>query len=155
MIDFKKYVTKYRKYILPALFLLAALIVLFASKGENAEEPTREIASSLLSEELEEKLEDLCRSVDGVRYAKVLLTLDTSTEYVLAKDVEKNGNYVKVETVKGDGEGIELYVVSPKVRGVAVVCTGGDRATVKKTVIDLVGAALGIDSSRISVAGSQ
>ncbi|MBR6917518.1 MAG: hypothetical protein IKN38_04975 [Clostridia bacterium] len=88
-----------------------------------------------------------------MRNAKVLLTLDTSEEYVLAKDLERNGDYIKSVTVGSESGGIELYVVSPRVRGVAVVCSGGDKPAVRKKIVSLICASLGIASSKVSVAG--
>lgn len=152
--EIKNVILKYKKFILPASLAAAALILLLFSQKTEDEPQKTELTSALLSEELEEKIESLCKSVDGVRYAKALVTLDTSEEYVLAKDSEKNGDAVKIETVGAENGGIELYVISPRVRGVAVVCTGGDRAGMKKTVIELLSAALGIDSTKIGVAGS-
>jgi len=145
---------KDKKYLLPAALALAAVILLLLSKGADTKDAKGKVSSALLSAELEERIEELCKSVDGVRYAKAFITLDTSEEYVFAQDFERNGDYIKVETVLSDGSGTELYVVSPKVRGAAIVCTGGDRPAVKKKIVDLISAALGIDSSKISVAGS-
>ena len=138
--------------VIPALLVFAALVLLISYKG-GGEEKT-EICAVMLSHELEEKVESLCLSVSGVREAEVLLTLDTSEEYVMAKDVEKNGEYLKSVTVDPDGGGVELYVITPRVRGVAVVCTGGDKPSVKKKIVSLISSALGIDSSKISVAGT-
>ena len=73
---------------------------------------------------------------------------------MFAKDSEKNGEYFKITTSATDRGGIELYVISPRVRGAAVVCTGGDNPKVKKTVTELVSSALGIDTTKIAVAGS-
>ncbi len=143
---------KIKKYALPAALAVIALILLIIPKEDKKAEC--ELTSVLLSDELEEKIESLCKSIDGVGYAKALVTLDTSEEYVFAKDSERNGDYVKITTVAPDGGGIGLYVISPRVRGVGIVCTHGDRPVMKKTVVELVSAALGIDSSRISVAGS-
>ena len=140
-----------KKYALPVALAAIALILLIIPKGKKTE---RELMSVLLSEELEEKIESLCKSVDGVGYAKALVTLDTSEEYVYAKDSERNGDYLKITTVTPDEGGIGLYVISPRVRGVGIVCTDGDRPVMKKTVVELISAALGIDSSKISVAGS-
>jgi len=140
------------KKLLVPLLLAAAALLLLSSRGDG-EERAR-LCTALLSDELEEKVESLCLSVSGVKRAEVLLTLDTSEEYVMAKDVERNGEYQKSVTVSPDGGGIELCVISPRVRGVAVVCTGGDRAAVKAKIVSLVSSALGIDSSKISVAGT-
>ena len=151
--EIKKILERVRiKKLLVPLLLAAAALLLLSARGEKDE--GRRLCVALLSDELEEKVESLCLSVSGVRRAEVLLTLDTSEEYVVAKDVERNGDYQKSVVVSPDGGGIELCVVSPKVRGVAVVCTGGDRAAVKAKIISLVSSALGIDSSKISVAGT-
>ena len=144
---------KNKKAVLPLILVAAALAALALYRGGDTEEK-REYCVELLSDELEDKIEKLCLSVSGVRRAEVLLTLDTSEEYVMAKDVEQNGEYRKSVTVDAEGGGIELCVVSPKVRGVAVVCTGGDKPAVKQKIISLVSSALGLDSSKISVAGT-
>ena len=152
--DFKKWfdIKKLKKYALPVSLAAIALLLFIFPKGEKNNE--REMTSALLSDELEEKIENLCRSIDGVGYAKALVTLDTSEEYVFAKDSERSGEFVKITTVSPDDGGIGLYVISPRVRGVGIVCTDGDRPVMKKTVVELISAALGIDSSKIAVAGS-
>lgn len=114
-------------------------------------------ALCVLSDELENKIKQLCESVDGVKNVHVLLTLDTSEEYVFAQDSEQSDTYTKRQYVtvnSGDGT-VELYVICPKVRGVAIVCTGGGKATVKQTLTELVSSALGIASSRVSVAEGE
>ncbi len=140
-----------KKFILPALLVAASLLVLSSLKSTA---PETELTVAVTSDELEEKVAALCRSVKGVREARVLLTLDTSEEYVIAKDVERNGDYMKSTAVSPDSGGRTLCVISPKVRGVAVVCTGGDKPSVKAKIISLVSSSLGIDSSKISVAGT-
>ena len=144
--------TKYGKYLIPAVIAALALILVIPLNGEK--EAVEKTTYVMLSDELEEKIESLCKGGDGIRYAKALVTLDTSEEYVFAKDTEKNGEYYKITTSATDRGGIELYVISPRVRGAAVVCTGGDNPKVKKTVTELVSSALGIDTTKIAVAGS-
>ncbi len=141
-----------KKYAIPLSLALLAVFLLLIPKGDKEERGA--LTSVLLSDELEEKIENLCRSIDGVGYAKALVTLDTSEEYVYAEDSERKGDYLKITTVSPDDGGIGLYVISPRVRGVGIVCTDGDRPVMKKTVVELISAALGIDSSKISVAGS-
>jgi stage III sporulation protein AG len=66
--------------------------------------------------------------------------------------MQKASEYVIVNG--GDGEEpvliSELY---PRVRGVAVVCTGGKNAEVKNRVTELIAAALGISVNKIAVSG--
>ena len=147
-----------RKYAVPLVLALAAVLVLLFSSCENASpnesSEKSEIIAEILDETLEEKIKNICERVDGVGNVYVMLTLDTSEEYVYASDTEKNDSFIKSEFVTSDGDGVELYVVFPKVRGVAVVCNGGDSAVIRKTLTDLISCALGIPASNISVAGS-
>lgn len=141
--------------------MLAGIACIFLSKGKDAEKSEsgggENVAMCVLSEELEGKIKNMCESVSGVKNVSVMLTLDTSEEYVYAKDSEQSDTYSKSQYVtvnSGDGT-VELYVICPKVRGVAVVCSGGEKATVKQTLTELISSALGIPSSRVSVAGGK
>lgn len=87
---------------------------------------------------LEDRVRALCLSIDGVREAEVFLTLNEETPS---------------QTVPAGSFGGSASPAVPTVRGVAVVCTGGDRPRVRQTVTMLLSAALGIPTSRISVAG--
>ena len=84
---------------------------------------------------LEERARDLCLSIDGVKEAEVFLTLNEE------------------EAVPAGMFGESTPSRAPTVRGIAVVCTGGERPGVRQTVTMLLSAALGIPTSRISVAG--
>lgn len=144
------------------LLILGLIFVSVSNKNTSGNNEQNCAASdsasfAVLSGELEEKIQKLCESIDGIDKAHVMLTLDTSEEYVYAADSEKNGDSYKSEMVLidgGDGT-VKLYAVCPKVRGVAVVCTGGDKASIKKTVTECLSSALGIPSTKISVAGAK
>lgn len=101
-------------------------------------------------------------SISGVEEAEVLLTLDCSTEYVYAQNEQRNKTD-SAENISADylilnqgdrSDAVLLMEIYPKIRGIAIVCTGGNEVVVQKTIIDLLSAALGISSNRIKVAGS-
>lgn len=107
------------------------------------------------TETLEKRIEELCRASVGIEDVSVLLTLDSGSEYVYAAnttDGEETGTreYLIVTGEKG-GEPVRVTEICPKVRGVAIVCTNGDRAEVKEKITTLLSAALGIPSNRIKV----
>ncbi len=158
-----KKILRDKRLILALLLLIAGLILVSVTKKNSGGDPEQNNTASdsasfaVLSGELEERIRKLCESIDGIDKAHVMLTLDTSEEYVYAADSEKNGDSYKSEMVlidSGDGT-VKLYAVCPRVRGVAVVCTGGDKASVKKTVTECLSSALGIPSTKISVAGAK
>ena len=147
---------KNKKYVVPLILVLAALLIFSVSSGISEKEDTgqTEITMELLSDKLEEKIRRMCEKADGVGNVYVMLTLDTSEEYVYASDTESSDTFTRSEFVTSDEGGVELYVVCPKVRGVAVVCDGGNSAVIKKTLTELISCALGIPSSSISIAGT-
>lgn len=144
------------KYTVPAVLIVIALTVALFSRGHTEKTDTKEgnAAYGVLSDQLEKRVCQLCEKVDGVGNVYVMLTLDTSQEYVYAENTENNGGGVKSQFVTVNGEGIELYVICPRVRGVAVVCDGGDRGVIRNTLSDLISKALGIPVSSISIAGT-
>ncbi len=114
---------------------------------------------SFYTENLEKRIKELCRSCDGAGDVHVLLTLDSGSEYVYASDVEqkKEGEsgsvtreYLIVSTSSGD-EPVKVTEIYPRIRGVAVVCSGGDRPEVREKITSLLSAALGIPTNRIRV----
>lgn len=80
-----------------------------------------------------EKVRLICEDVKGISNVKVLLDLEGGYEYVYT------------------GAGKLQCVLSPRVRGIAVVCKGGGLPQNQKIIIDLLSAAFDISSARISV----
>lgn len=142
------------------LIVFGGIIPSGESKKNTREEGYYEV--SFYTETLEKKIESLCMSISGITEAEVLLTLDCSTEYVYAQNKQKSGSegsesYTTDYLILNQGEkdnAVLLMEVYPKIRGIAVVCTGGNDAVVQQTVIDLLSAALGVSTNRIKVAGS-
>ena len=112
------------------LLLLAMGALLFAVGGLLG---GRTEAKSDYAGYLEDRARSLCLSIDGVREAEVFLTLNEEAQ----------------TGVLGDASAGAI----PTVRGIAVVCTGGESPRIRETVTLLLSAALGIPSNRVSVAG--
>ncbi|MBR3423181.1 MAG: hypothetical protein IKG80_01675, partial [Clostridia bacterium] len=93
---------------------------------------------SFYTETLEKRIEELCGSSVGIKDVAVLLTLDSGSEYVYAANTSEDGDggtreYLIV-TGESGGEPVRVTEIFPKVRGVAVVCTNGDRAEIKEKI---------------------
>ncbi len=145
-----------KKFALPAVLLCVAILfaavpngISFNNKGNEGDEDLK-----LLSEQLEKRIKEMCERVKGVDNVYVMLTLDTSEEYVYAENTENTNSLVKSQLVLSEEGGVERYVVYPKVRGVAVVCDGGDKGTVQKILSELIASALAIPISSITIAGT-
>lgn len=125
-----------------AFIVGAALIIMIAFGGVFTGGSRKDTAAQIntadqLSEyenRLEQRLTDILSRIEGVGNVSVMVTLDTSgqTEY-------------------GRNADMLLSVTAPEVRGVIVVCDGGDSIAVKAKVYDAVSGVFGINSLHISV----
>lgn len=124
-------------------------------------------------EKLEKRIHTIVTNVAGVGKARVMITLENTPQYVyesekketndLSKDYEngqtqkeqERSNYEKNVILVDGADGREALLkttVEPKVKGVVVVCQGGENIAVEKQVVDVVTTALNISSNRVCVA---
>ena len=94
---------------------------------------------------LEKRLEEKINKIDGVSSCDVILLIETSYIY----DSSDSGNYSDL-FVKGT-ESDKVSENAPKIRGVAVICSGGGEARIKKDITDMLSALLGIPTNKIWV----
>lgn len=131
-------------------------------KYENIEE-NNDMTTAEYCIYLEDKVSEIINSIDGAGETKVMITISETTEYIYAtndKDTRKSNNenndttfendYVIMEKDNND-TGLLIKKIEPKVRGVAVVCEGGNNATVQNQIYSAVSAVLNISTSRISI----
>ena len=82
----------------------------------------------------EERLLEIVSQISGVGEVKIFLTMDNSGENVYLKNTD-------TKTVS----------IEPKVRGVVIVCDGGDDPMVVSRVLDAVTKALNISSDKVCI----
>lgn len=145
----------------------------FIPEGEKAKENEEEIQVSEYNienhyeyaEMLEKKLTDLISSIEGAGATKVMLTLESSSEAVYAQNdktdmesndensekISKENDYVLIKTDSSKEEALLLKIIQPEVKGVAVVCEGGDSIYVQQKIIETISAVFDINASKIKV----
>lgn len=140
------------KILIPCAAALGLILIVFGGAAGGGSKTKKEEYTDVgyYTSYLEDRIEELCESVEGINGATVLLTLDSSTEYVYGTDA--NADFLIVKDSDGE-HAIKLCEIYPRIRGVAVVCTGGDSAAVREKVVKLLSASLGIPSNKIEVAG--
>lgn len=121
---------------------------------------------------LEDKLEKILSSVDGVGKTKVFLTFKNSSEKVLATDSSKsskntdesdssggvrntdelseNSSHIYYDTADGKNPYIIMENM-PEVEGVIVVCEGGDNKILVSDITNAVESILGVPVHKIKV----
>lgn len=144
-----------------ALIVLSELLP--AKVDTKQEQETVTTNTQTVEVDTEKRLSDIISQIDGAGKVKVMVTLDTSQEYEYAKnstdDIKKDGEntdskyereYVLVDTSNGE-ECVLVKSTEPKIRGVIVVCDGGDIQSVKNNITNAVASALGVSTNNITV----
>ncbi len=146
------------------LGIAGIILVLLSGSGENKESNISkyEDGVTVMSEdELSERLEKLLGSIEGAGKVKVMLTFRSYSEAVYAENKEETigvdgetdraDEYIIIDGADGE-TGLKLKIISPEVKGVAIICQGGDNPVIKEQIISVVSALFDISSNKISVA---
>lgn len=172
---------KYRRIVLLLGALGIVLIFLSGFFQNRAEESKAASVSAQAGvtdadqyvKRLEENLADIVNGISGGTDAKVMITLEKGTQYVYATEQKKSQqktqdqntgatsrsqennsletNYIIVKDADGSQKALAITEVQPVVKGVIVVCKGGDTPSVQQNIIDAVTTALNISSARVCV----
>ncbi len=120
---------------------------------------------------IEHRLVSIIGSIQGAGKCKVMVTLENGVEYVYATEEknnsdrqEENGTDENRVTQRNDSEssaividsgakreGLLVTELQPTVRGVVVVCEGGDHEEIREQIAQAVTVALNISSKRVFV----
>lgn len=122
---------------------------------------------------LETKLEKILSDISGVGRAEVMVTFQSGAQNVYEQDqkqttdrttqsqlnggtqlTENNDNEQKPVILNGDSGGQQALVktrLAPQVKGVVVVCDGGNNPDVQEAVVNAISAALDLPSDHICV----
>ena len=160
------------KYALFALGLAGILLIFFSelpgtarsqTQGQ-AEAGTMQSVGAEYAQEMEEKLTRILQQVQGAGQVHVMVTLEATGQSVYAQDEELSSSsgqdgqrqsstrteHVIIDSGAGKAPILE-QAYEPEVRGVAVVCEGGDDILVVGRITELVSVVLGIPTNRICV----
>jgi len=147
-----------------------------ASAKEKAPQDTTtaQYTTEEYAAQLEEKLQRLISSIQGVGTTQVMVTMEHGVEYVYAQQEksstdkklepgsEESGerldykynveySYVFVDNGYGDKQPLLRTELQPKVQGVVVVCEGADDIRVEQSITNVVTTALHIPTTRVCV----
>lgn len=118
-----------------AFLLFGALILLFWQKSPTDREPKDDrLPDNDVKLAMEAELTGLLSHMDGVSDVRVSVSLENGNEY----------------TYEG---GKTTVVTAGRVRGVAVVCQGGEDAVVRERIVSLVCALFDLPVRAVSVTG--
>ena len=165
------------------LFLTGLLLVIISipSKGKEAEKESEFQKESEYEQGeereyikyLESHLEETLSQMEGAGDVVVMVTLASSAEAVVEKDLQVQDEHITENDSQGgsritsqasheettiysenEGNGQEPYVskeILPKVEGVVVLAEGGDQAVIVKNITEVVQALFGIETHKIRI----
>lgn len=159
------------------LGIVGILLIFLSSLGGNENKKESFETDAVFSaeeykENLEKEVENLVKKISGSKKAQVVITLEGGIRYSYAESTEdtssnkseENGGFSSSElkrsfiTVKTSSGGESALLISeymPEVRGVAIVCAGGDDEEIREKIQNAVMAALNITSKRVYVTGGK
>ena len=157
------------KYVL--LLIAAGLVLMLLSKGDSGDEKNTAVSelteTGFSVEELEERIANALSKIEGAGKVRVVLTVRSSTEQVIAADTESseklNGDEIEsensVQTViidAGDGESpVTLKYIYPEFQGALIIAQGADSTSVRLALTEAVASLTGIGTDRITVTKMQ
>ena len=152
------------------------VMVVCLTLTKHTKKENTEAAATFSTEEYKENLErqvaDLVKKISGSKKAQVVITLEGGIRYSYAEsteDTSSNKNessgafssselkrsFITVKTSSGGESALLISEYMPEVRGVAIVCAGGDDEEIREKVQNAVMAALNITSKRVYVTGGK
>ena len=122
-------------------------------------------------QQLEQQLTDIVEHIEGAGKCRVMVTLENGVEYVYANERSETSNRTEdlsdtseKTTVRDDNEskyvivnssdgkqGLLVTEIQPTVRGVVVVCEGGEDEKVRERIMKTVATVLNVTSSRVCI----
>ena len=135
--------------------VVGTLLIVLGSSGDE-KTAAAETGFDTYVSDTENKITQMTALLTGSDDVSVAVFVSASREYVYAADTDGGRNSYAVVKSGDSGSGLVLLKeIYPKIESVAIVCKGGDNASVQAKLIKLVSAATGLSSNRISIAGSK
>ena len=165
--------------ILISLGVLGIVLLLFSSLlGNSSQKETLKNENDTIKKteeyrvNLEESILKIVKSISGDKKATVVITLENSIKYSYADSLDTTSSnssgansqnesqsssktYLTVRNEDGGENPLIITEIMPEVRGVAIVCEGGDDADLAEKIQNAVTAALNITSKRVYIVGGN
>lgn len=173
----KKYAERLKKPQILIFIGLAGILLIFLSSfwgtdQENESKKTAEFSAEDYKAELEADITDMVKDITGSRDISVVITLESGIRYTYAdtkeeissdktqesavsSDFEIKEGYITVKTADGGEQALLVTTMMPEIRGVAIVCEGGDIESINEKIKNAVTSALNITSKRVYICGRK
>ncbi len=141
------------------------------SESDKISESAINISANEYKNNLENDIKEIVRGITGYD-STVMVTLESGIRYDFADDTKDTVSTVSAQnsisdsrtntksyiTVKDSNGGEKALIITekmPEIRGVAIICIGGDQENIAEKIEGAVCAALNITSKRVYIAGGR
>ena len=150
--------------------IVGILLIMLTEIIPDKEAPDTSLSEKNVNDEsyaykvqIESELKEILGSIKGVGELQVMVTVEGTTEYVYAEeldtDTDKDGektseqyqNKIVMNEVNGNKEALVKKVIKPQISGVIIVCQGGGDLSLKERLIKATSTALALPSGKICV----
>lgn len=138
------------------LFAVGILFVFFSDRQE-VETVVKETVNPEFNfyeyeRDLESKISEHLNNLNGVSQCETIVVLDCSYTY---EYVRINSDDILV--CENDDYDVPIIesIIAPEIKGVSVICIGGNDPTIKKDITDMLTSLLNISANKIWVGGKQ
>ncbi|MCR5542133.1 MAG: stage III sporulation protein AG [Ruminococcus sp.] len=145
------------------MIMLSELVPESKDKPEKAMPQTETTDSDDFRKRTERELKELLEQIEGVGECEVMISLESSTEYIYAENIsrftednadrrsEKLDEDIVITENGGTRQPLIRKVIDPQIGGVVIVCEGGGDISINERVQKAVSTALNISSTRVCV----
>lgn len=145
------------------MIMLSELVPESKDKPEKAMSQTETTDSDDFRKRTEMELKALLEQIEGVGDCEVMISLESSTEYIYAENIsrftednadrrsEKLDEDIVITENGGTRQPLIRKVIDPQIGGVVIVCEGGGDISINERVQKAVSTAMNISSTRVCV----
>lgn len=145
------------------MIMLSGLVPDNKDKPEKGVVQTKTSDSNNFRKRTENELKELLEQIEGVGECEVMISLESSTEYIYAENIsrftedntdrrsEKLDEDIVITENGGTRQPLIRKVIDPQIGGVVIVCEGGGDISVNERMQKAVSTALNISSTRVCV----
>ena len=144
---------KILKFTIIAILLIIFILLTF-SNTKNSDESNDGVSQNYTSE-IESKLENILSKIDGVGKVNVAITIDGTSERVIAMkktSTENSGKITTEETpILVNGKTVTLKELNPTIVGVLIVAEGAENLAVLKKIQQATTSLLDVNINKIEI----
>ena len=137
------------------LVILGYFSPMSAEKEKSEEKEENSFKTMEYISDIENKIRSMTEKITGSADVSVIVSAESGTEYVYVSNESGAGEKSLREYITVKNESGRYELVYPEIKGVSIVCPGGDDSRVQRKILDSISTAFGISKNRICIVGTK